>query len=198
MALVNCPECNKEISDKASSCPNCGYKIPHLEKEMKTKKNIKIILEVLVVIIALFTAFKIITKEHSPFEKFSPQMTKEEVRKIFGNAYMYDGEFNVDYYENISFMGLNGKISVWYRSNSTESIDHVYWDFALSEGETFADYSKQIEKITEFFTEQYGLPTEKYGYTVWEDTVGQEYMLELDSNTEYSSFDSEITIKYQP
>lgn len=24
MALINCPECNKEISDKAISCPNCG------------------------------------------------------------------------------------------------------------------------------------------------------------------------------
>lgn len=27
MALINCPECNKEISDKASSCPNCGFPI---------------------------------------------------------------------------------------------------------------------------------------------------------------------------
>lgn len=24
MALINCPECNKEISDKAIACPNCG------------------------------------------------------------------------------------------------------------------------------------------------------------------------------
>ncbi len=27
MALINCPECNKEISDKAFSCPHCGYPI---------------------------------------------------------------------------------------------------------------------------------------------------------------------------
>ncbi len=25
MTLVNCPECNKEISDKALMCPNCGF-----------------------------------------------------------------------------------------------------------------------------------------------------------------------------
>ena len=25
MALINCPECNKEISDQASHCPQCGY-----------------------------------------------------------------------------------------------------------------------------------------------------------------------------
>ena len=27
MALLKCPECGKEISDKATSCPNCGYPI---------------------------------------------------------------------------------------------------------------------------------------------------------------------------
>lgn len=27
MALIKCPECGKEISDTAKSCPNCGYKI---------------------------------------------------------------------------------------------------------------------------------------------------------------------------
>ena len=27
MALIKCPECGKEISDTAKSCPNCGYTI---------------------------------------------------------------------------------------------------------------------------------------------------------------------------
>lgn len=31
MALINCPECNKEISDKAEHCINCGYKLPKQE-----------------------------------------------------------------------------------------------------------------------------------------------------------------------
>ncbi len=25
MALIRCPECGREISDKAVSCPGCGY-----------------------------------------------------------------------------------------------------------------------------------------------------------------------------
>lgn len=25
MALIKCPECGKEVSDKAYNCPNCGY-----------------------------------------------------------------------------------------------------------------------------------------------------------------------------
>ena len=31
MALINCPECNKEVSDKAEMCPHCGYKLPKQE-----------------------------------------------------------------------------------------------------------------------------------------------------------------------
>lgn len=31
MSLINCPECNKEISDKAKCCPNCGYELPKSE-----------------------------------------------------------------------------------------------------------------------------------------------------------------------
>ena len=27
MALINCPECNKEVSDRATSCPRCGCHI---------------------------------------------------------------------------------------------------------------------------------------------------------------------------
>jgi hypothetical protein len=35
MALVNCPECNKQISDKANACPNCGYPIQSISDNIK-------------------------------------------------------------------------------------------------------------------------------------------------------------------
>ena len=31
MALINCPECSKEISDKALSCPNCGIPLDKID-----------------------------------------------------------------------------------------------------------------------------------------------------------------------
>lgn len=39
MAIINCPECNTEISDKASSCPNCGY--PIRNEQQTTEGTIK-------------------------------------------------------------------------------------------------------------------------------------------------------------
>lgn len=39
MALIDCPECNKEVSDGAKSCPSCGFQLKkHLSKQ-KTSKN---------------------------------------------------------------------------------------------------------------------------------------------------------------
>lgn len=33
--IIKCPECGKEISDKAKSCPNCGFPIAHEEEKPK-------------------------------------------------------------------------------------------------------------------------------------------------------------------
>ncbi len=46
MALVNCPECQKEISDTVKKCPQCGFKQNKQnkkDKKEKTKKKSKII-----------------------------------------------------------------------------------------------------------------------------------------------------------
>ena len=43
MALINCPECGKEISDTVKTCPNCGYKLRRINrnnhKMSKSKKK---------------------------------------------------------------------------------------------------------------------------------------------------------------
>ena len=53
MALINCPECGKEVSNVAESCPHCGYPIKrHIEKQnsyedkpKQTKQGAKKILD---------------------------------------------------------------------------------------------------------------------------------------------------------
>ena len=45
MALISCPECGHEVSDKATICVNCGYPIKEyvesMEKVAKEKENYK-------------------------------------------------------------------------------------------------------------------------------------------------------------
>lgn len=40
MALINCPDCNTEVSDSAEKCPRCGR--PIAKKEINKKVRIKI------------------------------------------------------------------------------------------------------------------------------------------------------------
>lgn len=37
MAIIKCPECGKEISDKAKQCPSCGYPIEATTIEATSK-----------------------------------------------------------------------------------------------------------------------------------------------------------------
>ena len=39
MSLINCPECNKEISDKAEACIGCGYPIASNDNTTHKKAN---------------------------------------------------------------------------------------------------------------------------------------------------------------
>ena len=43
MALITCPECKKEISDTAKSCPSCGYELKTSEKQLCPNCNIEAI-----------------------------------------------------------------------------------------------------------------------------------------------------------
>ena len=39
--IINCPECELQVSDKALSCPHCGYPIADTGKRKRVKKSTK-------------------------------------------------------------------------------------------------------------------------------------------------------------
>jgi len=41
MALINCPECGNQISDKAVSCPHCGTPIAAIQSDISKPVVIK-------------------------------------------------------------------------------------------------------------------------------------------------------------
>lgn len=58
MALTICPECGKQVSDKANSCPHCGYRI-HQKKIIFNKFHKTICIVISVVIIIIFGGYNI-------------------------------------------------------------------------------------------------------------------------------------------
>lgn len=57
MALIKCPECNREFSEDKESCPMCGFKIKEFnqqaEKQQKKDANVGIIKKIVIGIIAV-------------------------------------------------------------------------------------------------------------------------------------------------
>lgn len=41
MSLIKCPECYKDVSDKAESCPNCGFSIRDYRESLQKAKSIE-------------------------------------------------------------------------------------------------------------------------------------------------------------
>lgn len=39
--IISCPECKKEVSDQAATCPNCGVRIQKVQTIEKTGKGWK-------------------------------------------------------------------------------------------------------------------------------------------------------------
>ena len=52
MALIKCPECEKEISSAAKKCPNCGFDL-QAETKSKYRKIIVIIIVIILLIVGV-------------------------------------------------------------------------------------------------------------------------------------------------
>ena len=105
---------------------------------------------VLAVIIVLYKAIK---KVYSPFEKFTPYMTKEEVHTELGepdDSYSQHDFVNCDDYHNVSIARLIGELTVWYTDE--DIISSASWEYNSEEGENISDYSKQAVKSKNILT----------------------------------------------
>lgn len=72
MALIDCWECGKQISDKAKQCPNCGA---------KKKSNIgKLFLLLIVVGVAIIAISTINTKPSQSFEQNAEKYLKQRMK----------------------------------------------------------------------------------------------------------------------
>lgn len=109
MALINCPECGKEISDSSEKCIHCGYPLKPImhEKKVKPKKKKEIIIGVIVtaiVIPVILIAF------------FIENLKKAQICKAEGcNKAVYANGYCIEHYGDVR----NGKVVDTY-STSTD------------------------------------------------------------------------------
>lgn len=85
MALIKCPECGKEVSDKAGKCPNCGCPVGTPSNK---KSKTPIIIAVIAVLVVCIIGVIFIVKNQEP--KLPELNDKEKyalgcIEKIYNN-----------------------------------------------------------------------------------------------------------------
>lgn len=162
MALINCPECGKEISEFSLSCPNCGCpnknKLSNKNKVPIKFSNKRYLIVCLIFFLLLITIFIVKpSKSDSPFYNIK-EISYQEVISKYGepddtNEYTsYKGNDYFEYtYEDIRFNGVKGKLVFRFEDEGLSGdIIFVQW---VIDG---AKYSEgKIEKICDFFDKQY-------------------------------------------
>jgi hypothetical protein len=146
MSLILCPECNREVSDTAPSCPHCGYTLRPQVKSLPVKKKFSI-MRVLravtiffLIVIGAVIAWRYVGKTveltgESPNDPISNVVRAE--KKLFDNS----ETVKEDQYLTLSFrLKRDAAVSIRTRVVSGPNVDL----FLLNEGnmEAFKKYAK--------------------------------------------------------
>ncbi len=126
MSLINCPECNREISNTSKKCIHCGYVL--------RKKKSKKVFAVLIVSLMILTIVGLLVKRFclpsSPYHTLfkimecrSPEKVKNILGEDFENNDLGDG-YVYNTYRNIQIDGLDCiYFTIKYKNDKCTGID---------------------------------------------------------------------------
>lgn len=164
MALINCPECGKEISDSTKICPHCGYKLKN--KSDSKKWIIPVIIISIVVIIALIvTAVALTGKKES---------NKNDTQSTISSTVQ---ETTAD--KSVS-LNDNSEFQEKLKSESEKSIKDMqdkYTELSNDIGGTYKGYKKNAEKVNEWYSfceseaKSYYVTVSQYCYSYYKNVA---------------------------
>ena len=73
MALIKCPECEREISDTVKKCPNCGFRF----KRKSNKRIFFILITIFIILTITGIVFLIKNNTFSPDETYAIECTEK-------------------------------------------------------------------------------------------------------------------------
>ena len=140
MALINCPECGKKISDQAKTCPNCGFKIKRKKTKEEKKKVMKtcgVIFGVLVLLTGLGVGGFFSYKYY-----FAPLKVYKEAGS-FAEAANYDEAIRA-YSEVADFKDSESKIIECNYIKAKKLLDSTELDAAKEIFDSIPDYEDSL------------------------------------------------------
>lgn len=152
MALIRCPECGKEISDKAKKCPHCNYNFRLGATSFLKSKLFKRIIVVLSIVVVVGAGIIIYDKCITPYLEYNKAL-----------SYIKNDEYNMaidilsdlNGYKNADDLIKECKADIVYQKKYEEALKHYnneeyeesYRSFKIA-GE-YKDTQEYLEKVGE-------------------------------------------------
>lgn len=172
MALIICPECGMQISDKASVCIHCGYPIKaHVEE---TRNGLEATTDTIVhsfrkpifkrwwvytsigiVLVLLLSLILLLTRETKPkFDEDGKPIFTELTNEVYSNAKDYLGyhvEIKGKVFQAISETSDLKKIQIWLDPETCEQNLMIYYssDVEVKQGD-YIRCTGYIDSVTEY------------------------------------------------
>ena len=150
MSLIKCPECGKEISDKAAYCVNCGYSLAWDEQKPRRVNKTIIVIITIIIVAALCVSGVMIYKHYSNDDIVETDIKNQQVEDVI-NAIAKLEEITINDRTEID------RINAMYSSLSDEDKKLVTnYDKLMSANNKMAmlNVGNSKEKTTEKQTEQ--------------------------------------------
>lgn len=152
MALILCPECNREISDKVKACPHCGYPFESSPDNddaqkveitsvniqprdpQKTKKILSVVGAVVILIVVAFAAYTFISmnQEKEAFNTYVDNLNRANQTMITGAS---DSE---------TFLNLTARV---WRDSIYEERDPETQKYTMTGGSFHDDFNISLGKL---------------------------------------------------
>lgn len=210
MALIKCPECEKEISDKAVRCPNCGYpimqQVPPIFATASAGKRCKhgtinrnnkfllltisslLCITLLIVVISIFLPRYFLAQNKYYWDNNKWGTTyKKLVQKYEDNiydSYLQDGDLQVDIPNFNDITGLDATSIL-----GLDDFGSLTSCMILVENNTLKDGDEVLNILYDGFRDKFGKPDEIGAETTiwnadykWNTEVSDINLVLLDSN----------------
>ncbi len=135
--LVQCPECNNEISSEAKSCPNCGFKI----KQKTNVSNVfgkKYLWIIIAAVVLSFVMIMIFVSKNKSYEKYDGE--KFNFTAIYPNNFTIDSSEKRTDLEDIILTDENdAEIMIFACKNNYSGIKAVQKDIQSQNNELYKE-----------------------------------------------------------
>lgn len=191
MALIKCPECGKEISDKASSCPNCGNRV---KNNKVVNKKILVIFAVVMICLIILYLMKFMSKistDNYLYEKILGKEKSYVYNLLYKEREFLNEKDDYDVYSKQSFFGMKCDLYFYYDKNG--KVKQITYYKNLNDEEEIDDFQKNIDTIIDYYSHENNntkgrepdfveFSEDFYKYSWWTISGEKYYDLEVSDN----------------